>query len=104
MAEAGNLPVLTAEGFDDTVAGDSFMQNVLNLGQLVLTASSRVAHTRTDLARRINDAGHEQQQYPRQAAPFNDNYRSGEDEGEELLQGLRQHSGHGILHALDIVN
>ena len=49
-AEARNLPGLHAEGFDDAVAGDGFVQNVLDVGQLVLAAPRGGAHPAADLA------------------------------------------------------
>ncbi len=66
-AEAGDLPVLHAEGFHDAVAGDGFVQDVLDFGQLVLPAARGAAHPAADFARRINDDGNEQQQHPGQS-------------------------------------
>ena len=44
LLEAQNLPQLGVEGLHDAVAGDGLMQNVLNLGQLVLPGAGAGAH------------------------------------------------------------
>ena len=64
----------------------------------------RVAHPRTDLARRKNNDGNEQQQHPRQIAAQNHHQRRGKNKREELLQELRQHGRHGVLHPLNVVD
>ena len=42
-AEAGDLPVLHVKGFDDAVAGDGLVQDVLHFGQFVLSAAASCA-------------------------------------------------------------
>ena len=66
LLEAQNLPQLGVEGLHDAVAGDRFMQNVLNLGQLVLAGAGAGAHFAADLARGGDDHGNKQQQRPAQ--------------------------------------
>ena len=51
FGEAGNLPGLHAEGFHDAVAGDGLVQNVLNVGQLVLASARGVANPVPDAVR-----------------------------------------------------
>ena len=62
--EAQNLPQLGVEGLDDAIAGDGFMQDVLNLGELVLTGAGAGAHFPADLARGGDDHRNEQHQRP----------------------------------------
>src|SRR5436190_10569739 len=50
-AEANYLPCLHAEGFDDSIAGDGFVQDILNIGKLVLPATRSVPHPPADLPR-----------------------------------------------------
>ena len=71
FAEPGNFPVFRVEGLHDPVAGDAFVQNVLNFRQLVLAMPRGVTHARTDLARREHNHGDEQKQYPRKISAQN---------------------------------
>ena len=50
-AEANYLPCLHAEGFDDSIAGDGFVQDILNIGKLVLPATRSVPHPPANLPR-----------------------------------------------------
>ena len=43
--EAQNLPQFRVEGLDDAIAGNRFMQDVLNLGQLVLPGAGCLLYT-----------------------------------------------------------
>ena len=92
--EARRLPDLHAEGFDDAIAGDGFVQDVLNLGQLVLPAPGGAAHLASNLARAEHDDRHKQQQNPRQLAAHRNDQRGGKQKDEKLLQKLgRRRSG-----------
>src|SRR5438067_1944445 len=51
LAEADYLPCLHAEGFDDSIAGDGFVQDILNIGKLVLPATRSVPHPPANLPR-----------------------------------------------------
>src|SRR5208337_3413382 len=64
LAKARNLPRFHAEGFYDPVAGDGFLQDVLNVRQLILPAAGGMADAASDLDRRVNDEGHKQYQHP----------------------------------------
>ncbi len=99
-----HLPELHAEGLHDAVAGDGLVQNVLDLGQLVLSVARGVRTRPPILRRRIDDDGNEQQQHPGQLAAQQDDHERGEDKGEELLQELRHHGRHGVLHPLDVID
>ena len=61
-----NFPVLHAERLDDAVARNRFVKNVLDFGELVLSAPRRCAHLPADFFGRIQNHGQEQQQHPRQ--------------------------------------
>ena len=52
LLEAQNLPQLGVEGLHDAIAGDGFVEDVLNLGELVLAGAGAGAHFAADLARR----------------------------------------------------
>ena len=80
------------------------MKDVLNLGQLVLTAASGVPHAPSNLPRGINNEGDEQQQQPCQPSAENNHDRGGENKREQLLQEFRQYGGHGKLHALYVIH
>ena len=104
LPEARHLPVLHVEGFHDAIAGDGFVQNVLDFGQLVLAAARGVAHAAADLARRKDNHGHEQKQHPGQIPAQDHHHNRDGNKSEELLQKFRQHGRHGVLHALDVVD
>ena len=102
--EAQGLPEFHAEGLHDAIAGDGFVQDVVDLGELVLPAAGGVADAAADAMHRDHDERNEQQQHPGQLAAEQDNHDGGEDQGKELLQELGQHGRHGSLHALDVVD
>ena len=52
LAEAEQLPELHVEGFDDAVAGDGFVQDVLDFGELVLAFAGGLADAAADFADR----------------------------------------------------
>ena len=104
LAKARHLPGLHAEGLYDPVAGDGFLQDVLDVGQFVLPAARGVPHPASDLSRRVDDERDKQQQHPGKFPPQHDHRDGGEQKGKELLQKFRQHARHGVLHSLDVVD
>ena len=50
LAKARDLPGFHAECLHNPVAGDGFLKNVLNVSQLVLSASGSVSNATSDLA------------------------------------------------------
>src|SRR6187402_3504 len=102
--EARHLPAFHAEGLHDAVARDGFIQDVLDLCELVLAASSRLAHATTDPPRRRDDDGNEKQKDPRHAATNNDRDRDHKNEGEDLLEKFTQHARHRHLDTLDVID
>ena len=62
--EPQNLPQFRIEGLHDAVAGDGLMQNVLNLGKLVLTGARARAHLPADLTCRSYNDRNKQKQEP----------------------------------------
>ena len=70
--EAQNLPQLGVERLHDAIAGDGFMQNVLNLGELVLTGAGAGANFPADLARGCDDHRNEQHQRPAELSAQSD--------------------------------
>ena len=102
--EAQNLPQLAAEGLHDAVAGHGFMQDVLNLSQLVLPGASAGAHFPADLARRGNHHGHKQQQRPTELSSVIDDESEPDHEGEELLQEFAHDRADRVLHLVHIVD
>src|SRR6185295_8705834 len=63
--ESRNLPGLHAEGFYNAVAGDGFVQNVLNISELILPAPGGGPHPPSNLSRRVKNEWQKQQQHPR---------------------------------------
>ena len=57
LLEAQHLPKLHVEGFDDAVAGDGFVQDVLDLGELVLAAARGVRTSRPILRAEATTTG-----------------------------------------------
>jgi len=55
--EAHHLPDFGVEGLHDAIAGHGFVQDVLDLGQLVLTGACAGAYFPADLARGGDDDG-----------------------------------------------
>ena len=103
-AEAFDLPFLHGKRLDDPVPGDRLVQNVLDIGQLVLPASRRSAHSPADFSRRVKNRRDEKQQHPRQLASQQDNNCRSEQKCKKLLQEFRQHARHCELHFLNIVD
>ena len=67
-------------------------------------AARRLPHLAPDPARRGQDDGNKEQQDPGQLAAQGHHHAGSEDQGEKLLQKLRQHRRHGKLHPLNIVD
>ena len=105
LLEPHHFPKLHVEGFDDAVAGDGLVQNVLDLCQFVLSLARGLPHLAADSAGRPENNRNKEQQHPGQLAAQNNLPRQvSEDEGKELLQQFRQHRRHGKLHPLDVVD
>src|SRR5580698_5861283 len=104
LAKARDFPGLHAEGFDNAISGDGFMQDILHVSQLVLTGPRSRAYAPADAYRGKNDEWDEQQQYPGKLPPQHDHQHGGKCESKKLLQELRQHARHGELHTLDVVD
>ena len=86
LLEAQDLPEFGVECLHDAVAGDGLVQDVLDLGELVLAGAGAGAHFAANLARRGDDHRNKQQQRPAQMAAQRDHQHEADDEGEELLQ------------------
>ena len=104
FAEAPRLPGFHAERLHDAHAGDGFVQDVLDLGQLVLPLRV-VLRTRCPMRRAdISTNGTKMTSTQASRPPKRTTTTRGEEEGEELLKKLRQHGRNGVLHALDVVD
>ncbi len=95
---------LGVEGLDDAVAGDGFMQDVLDLGKLVLSGAGAGAHFAADLARGSDHHGNKQQQRPAEVSAESDDQHQPDNEGKELLQELAEHRADRGLHLVHIVD
>jgi hypothetical protein len=104
LAEAQQLPKLHVEGFNDAVAGDGFVQDVLNVGELVLPAARGAANIAADAEDRSGGDQAEERQNPRQAPTERDHDDHHEGEREELLQEIRQDRRRCVLDALNVVD
>jgi hypothetical protein len=78
-AKSRYFPRFHIEGFHDAVAGNGFVQNVLHVGQLILSAPGRAADAAADLARRKNDERDEEQQRPGQLPAQHHHQHGGKD-------------------------
>ena len=104
VLEAQYLPQLGVEGLHDAVAGDGLMQDVLNLGQLVLPGAGARPHLAPDFARRSNHHRDKQQQRPAQFSAQADDQHQADEEREKLLEELADHGADRILHAVHVVD
>ena len=104
LAEAQQLPELHVESLHDAIAGDRLVQDVLNVGQLVLPAARGPAHVTSDPenGRRRDDTKH--WQHPGQLAPErdHDHHHAGQRAG--LLQKIRQDRRRRVLNPFDVVD
>ena len=104
IAEATRLPSFHRKGFHDAYARDGFLQDVLDLSQLVLAAAGRSAHAVADPSGRHHHDRDEDDEHPRQTPPQQDHNAGGKKEGKKLLQKFRQHRRERKLHPLDVVH
>ena len=92
------------EGLHDAHAGDGFLQDVLDLRQLVLAAAGGGAHAVADPSGRHHHDRDKDDQHPGQASAQQDHHAGSEEEGKKLLQKFRQHRRERKLHPLDVVH
>ena len=104
LTEASHLPGFHAEGLHNADAGDGFVQQVMDFGELVLPFASGGADPVSNPAGGQDDERHENNQDPGQPAAKSHYYDSGEKEGKKLLKKFGQHAGHGELHALHVID
>ena len=102
--EARGLPAFHAEGLDDAVAGDGLVQNVLDLGQLVLPLAGGGAHPPADPAREKTITGTNISSTQANLPPRATTTAGDENQGEELLQELGQHLRSCELNLVDVVD
>jgi len=102
--KAQNLPQFCVEGFYDTIACHRFMENVLNLGELILARASACAHFATDFTRRSDDHGNKQEQRPTEVSAVLDDEVQAYNEGEKLLKEFSDNRAEGELHTVYIVD
>ena len=102
--KAVHLPPLHAESLDDAVARDGFVQDVLDLRQLVLPGACGGAHAAADATRGGDNDRHKQQQHPGQLTAIVDGGAGHEHERKNLLQSVAEHGRHSGLHTLDVVD
>jgi hypothetical protein len=103
-ARKRDFPRLHAEGFYDAVAGDGLVENILHVGELILPAARGRPDAPANAHRRKNDERNKQQEHPGKLTAQNHDKDRSKDEGEELLQKLRQHARHGELDPFDVVD
>ena len=98
------LPPLHAEGLHNAVAGDGLVQNVLDIGQLVLPGAGPVTHLPADACPGKNDERNKQQQQPGEFPAQLGRHDSSKNQDEELLQEFRQHARYRVLHFFHVVD
>ena len=104
LAEAQQLPELHVESFHDAIAGDGLVQDVLNVGELVLAAAGSAAHIAADAEDRAHSNEPEDREDPGQAPAERDHDNHHEGEREGLLQEVGEDRRGHVLHALDVVD
>ena len=80
------------------------MQDVLDVGQLVLPAPRGMPDPAADPDRRKDHKGHKYQQHPGKTSSQLDHDHGGKNEDENLLQEFRHHRSHGELDLLHVVH
>ena len=85
LTEAPHLPGLHAEGLHNANAGNGFVQQVMDFGELVLPFASGGADPISNPAGRQDYERHENDQDPGQPAAQSDDHDGGEEEGKKLL-------------------
>ena len=88
----------------DAIARDGFVQDVLNLGQLVLAGARAGADFPADLARRGDHHWNEQHQRPAQMAAETNYENDSDKESKELLKKLADHGTERKLHAIHVID
>jgi hypothetical protein len=88
LLKALHLPALHIEGLYDAVAGDGFVQDVLNLSELILAVACGVANAAADPAGGADNYRDKDQQNPGELSSHHNDNGSGENETENLLQKL----------------
>ena len=68
LAKTQQLPELHVEGFNDAIASDRLVQDVLDIGELVLALAGGPPHIAADPPNRSGDDRQKDQQHPRQLA------------------------------------
>src|SRR5579859_1756023 len=104
LLETQTFPKLRIERFHDAIAGHRFVEDVLDLGKLVLAAASTGADFPADFARRRNDHRDEQEERPTEIATQADDNNQSHDEREKLLQEFSDYRADRDLHAVHVVN
>ena len=80
------------------------MQQILNLGKLVLPATRSVAYLIAYLARGRDYHWNKYDQNPREPATHLHNHNRSKQQSKDLLKKFSKNSGHGVLHALNIID
>src|SRR6185437_11086882 len=102
--ETQYLPYFRIEGLYDPIAGNGFVQNVLNLRQLVLPGAGSRAHFPADLPCRRNHHGNEQYERPAQMSSEPNHENNSNNKGKKLLQELANHRTERELHSIHVVD
>ncbi len=84
--------------------GDRLVQDVLDLGQLILAGARARADFAANLARRGDHHGNKENQRPAQITAETNHQCDCDQECKELLQKIAQHRAERDLHAIHIVD
>ena len=91
-AKAGYLPRFHAECFHNAIARNGFVQDILDFGQLVLSAAGGVADAAANLGGGKQNRGKKKNQHPSKFAAQQDHGGNRENQGEHLLEEFSQHA------------
>ena len=81
-----DLPQFGVEGLHDAMAGDGFVEDVLDFRELVLAGAGAGAHLTANFARGGDDDRNEEDERPTEDATEANDKDESDQEGEELLQ------------------
>ena len=102
--EAQNLPEFRGEGLHDAVAGNGFVEDVLDFSHAVLAGAGADSDGAADFASRGDDNRNEKQKGPTEASAKADDDGDSEEEGEGLLEEFAKDGTHGGLHTLHVID
>ena len=104
VAETAGLVRFGVEGFDDHVAAQRLLQDLVELALFFLRAAAGAADAASDLARRQDHERQDDEAEQREPPILADDDQGQHNSGEELAEQVGEDVGDGDLHLIDIVH